>query len=228
MKQTDKGIFLHRTAFSDSSLIVTYYTAQSGLRKFVFKGGKKKAHQLFPLAPTELTFYGRPESDLLQLTNADPNYATDFQFDPVRSTIAFFVAEVIRKSVHEYDTDTAMYAFLHKKVLELQRATAKKGQFPLQFLVDFTELLGMQPLLTKDNRFFDLDEGSFTGHAPVGHRVESGEHVQLIAQLITGEAQQASREVRDKALQAMMEYYRIHLPGIKGFDTYSIVREVLS
>lgn len=228
MKHTDKGIFLHRTAFSESSLIVTYYTAKSGLRKFVFKGGKKKAHQLFQLAPTELTFYGRPESDLLQLTQAEPEHATDFQFDPVRSTIAFFVAEVIRKSVHEYDADTIMYDFLHEKILELQRATSNKGQFPLQFLVDFTELLGMQPLLTDDNRFFDLDEGSFSGHVQPGHRVESGEHVQLIVQRLQGESRQASKEVRDKALQVMMDYYCIHLPGINGFDTYPIVREVLS
>lgn len=228
MKQTDQGIFLHRTAFSDSSLIVTYFTAAGGLRKFVFKGGKKKAHQLFPLAPTELTFYGRPESDLLQLTNTEALIATDFQFDPVKSTIAFFIAETIRKCVHEFDTDKNMFDFLKEKVIALHQVKEQMGQYPLLFLVEFTEMIGIQPLVESSGTIFDLDEGSISSHVRAGHRTVQGEHVTCIINAVLGQPIQANKRIRDAALQAMMEYYKIHVPGLKEFETYPIVHEILS
>jgi len=229
MKQTDQGIFLHRTAFSDTSLIVTYYTAGSGLRKFVFKGGKKKAHQLFPLAPSELTFYGRPESDLLQLTGSEALFATDFQFDPVKSTIAFFVAEAIRKCVHEFDTDQRMFEFLEGKIAELQNAKESSlTHFPLYFLMDFAEMLGIQPLYHSNGKIFDIDEGSIGTHIVQGNRIEEGEHVACIVGLIHGEKVTVPKSVRDKALQTLMDYYKTHIPGLQSFDTYAIVQEILS
>jgi DNA repair protein RecO (recombination protein O) len=227
MKQTDQGIFLHRTAFSSSSLIVTYYTANKGLRKFVFKGGKKKAHQLFPLAPTELTFYGRPESDLLQLTSTEALFATDFQFNPVKSTIAFFLAETIRKCVHEFDTDAFMFQFLRERVALLHE-TEDMAHFPLDFLIDFTEILGIQPLVNPNGHLFDLDEGSIASHIPAGHRSLNGEAVSFIVKRIQGESISVNKSVRETALQGMMEYYKIHVAGLREFETYPIVQEILS
>ncbi len=228
MKQNDQGIFLHRTAFSDSSLIVTYYTAGKGLRKFVFKGGKKKAHQLFPLAPTELTFYGRQESDLLQLTNTEALFPTDFQFNPVKSTIAFFIAETVRKCVHEFDSDSHVFAFIREKVEALQQAGDELSHFPLFFLIDFTETIGFQPLVEQGGHIFDLDEGNIGKYAPNGHRSAKGEAVTTISKRINGEEVIVNKEVRDSALQIMMEYYKIHVPGLREFETYPIVQEILS
>lgn len=228
MKQTDESIFLHRTAFSDSSLIVTYFTSNSGLRKFVFKGGKKKAHQLFPLAISELTYYGRPESDLLQLTTCEATVHTSFQFDPVKSTIAFFVAECIRKCVHEYDTDLNMFDFLKESVIKLDQLESDKALFPVTFLVEFAEMLGMQPLVEDGAAIFDLDEGTIADSAHPGHRSASGPQVQLIAGIIRGESIPTNKIVREEALKTMMDYYMIHVPRLNQFETYNIVREILS
>lgn len=228
MKQNDQGIFLHRTAFSDSSLIVTYYTANKGLRKFVFKGGKKKAHQLFPLAPTELTYYGRQESDLLQLTVTEALFATDFQFDPVKSTVAFFFAETIRKCVHEFDADPNVFSYIREQVELLQDANEDLAHLPLFFLIDFTEILGIQPLCESGGSIFDLDEGNIGKFAPSGHRSAEGEAVSCILMRIHGSDVRASKEVRVAAMQIMMEYYKIHVPGLREFETYPIVQEILS
>ena len=227
MKQTDQGIFLHRTAFSESSLIVTYYTANKGLRKFVFKGGKKKAHQLFPLAPTELTFYGRPESDLLQLTATEALFATDFQFDPVRSTIAFFIAETVRKCVHEFDADATTFNFIREQIAVLNEAD-DVAHFPLFFLIDFTEILGIQPLVNKGGTRFDIDEGGIVSFVPTGHQFIEGDAALSITQRIQGQSHFLDKQNRDLALQAMMSYYKTHIPGLREFDTYSIVQEILS
>ncbi|MCR9171072.1 MAG: DNA repair protein RecO [bacterium] len=228
MKQNDQGIFLHRTAFSDSSLIVTYYTAEKGLRKFVFKGGKKKAHQLFPLAPTELTFYGRQESDLLQLTGTEALFATDFQFDPVKSTIAFFIAETIRKCVHEFDTDQHVFDFIREQIEKLQKSKESLAHFPLYFLIDFTEILGVQPLVEQGGTIFDLDEGNIGKYAQHGHLTAQGEAVACIVSKINGVEMPVGKQIRDTALHIMMQYYKLHVPGLREFETYAIVQEILS
>lgn len=227
MKKTEEGIFLHRTSFSDSSLITTFYTEHSGLRKFVFKGGKKKAHQLYPMSVSELTYYGRAESDLLQLTAAETAAHTDFQFDPVKSTIAFFLAECARKCVHEYDADPHIFEFLKQTTLQLNAQSEQLGMFPTQFLVQFSEVIGMQPLVTESASIFDLDEGTIGDYAHPGNRSTSGEHVRLIAALIVGKTIEATKETREKALQTMMEYYTIHVSRLNQFETFPIVKAIL-
>lgn len=227
MKQTDKGIFLHRTAFSDSSLIVTYYTANHGLRKFVYKGGKKKAHQLFPMAPTELTFYGRQESDLLQLTATEALVATDFQFDPIKSSIAFFLAETVRKSVHEFDSDKHIFKFLLRTVEQLNN-TDELAHFPLDFLIDFTETIGIQPLIQGDGDTFDVDDGSVGAYAPSNHQQFNGAIVTYLTKRIQGLQASLTKPQREECMQMMMHYYKSHVPGLREFETYTIVQEILS
>ena len=68
MKSTDKAILLNRINYSESSLIITYYTLNNGIQKFLFQGGKKKANNLFPLSISEITYYNRPDSSLGKVT----------------------------------------------------------------------------------------------------------------------------------------------------------------
>jgi DNA repair protein RecO (recombination protein O) len=229
MKQVDVGIFLHRTPYSSSSLVTTFYTRSGGLKKFIFKGGKKKAHQLYPLSLSEITYYGRPGSELLNLTEANPVTSHDFQFDPVKSTIAFFLAEAIRKCVIEGDSDNATFDFLFHEI-ELLNSQDEYALLPIRFLSRFTELLGIQPLVELSGTIFDLDEGVISKNGDKGHRLSEGDHIQLIASLVQGNSYfgDTSRSIREDALETLMDYYKIHVPRLKSFDTYEIVREILS
>jgi len=174
-----------------------------------------------------MTFYGRPESELLQLTSTEALFATDFQFDPVKATIAFFIAETIRKCVHEFDADGVLFSFLRERVAILNE-TEDLGHFPVNFLIDFTEILGIQPLVNDKAIAFDLDEGNIGSYVPMGHRSIDGAAVQGIVKRIEGHAIALDKSTRDQALKAMMEYYTIHVPGLREFETYPIVQEILS
>ena len=84
MKRTDKAILLNRISYSESSLIITFYTFENGIQKFIFQGGKKKAHQLFPLAISEITYYKRPDSDLGKLTSSESKrILNELPFNPI-------------------------------------------------------------------------------------------------------------------------------------------------
>ena len=156
MKANDFGIFLHRSAYSSSSLIVTCYTFKKGLQRFIFKGGKKKAQNLFPMSHVELTFYGR-NPDLLNLTNVESVTPQSFQFHPVRASIAFFMAEVIYKCVHEGDNDTNLFHFFSRSSSALNTQESLPI-FPLKFLIDLSEKLGFKPLNEiREAHVFNLD-----------------------------------------------------------------------
>ena len=232
MKAIDEGIFLHRSHYSDSSLITTFFTKQKGLQRFVFRGGKKKAHQMYPLSVSELNYFGRNESNLMNLTSAQASANYSFQFDPVKSTIAFFIAECIRKCVIDNDFDPVMFEFLKSEIQRLNDAV-ECSLFPIEFMVSFSEVIGLQPLVEKTGNVFNLDEGTInkgSNQLEQLNRIEEGAHVVLIASLIDGtyQAVAVNRETREKALETMMMYYRIHVPRIERFETYEIVREILS
>ena len=229
MKSTDLGIFLHRISYSNTSLIISFYTQEKGLKKFIFKGGKKKAHNLFPMGLSELSYYDRKESDLLQLTAADPAFPTDFQFDPIKGTIAFFMAEVIRKVVHPNEQDLAMFRFLENAVHNLNDST-ESHLIPVLFMIDLAEWLGVQPFIENEaHGHFNLDEGRYEGVVRNQYTVVSGEVADLIKAHILGkEINVLSKNHRVAALEVMIDYFRIHVPGFERIEAYEIIKEVLN
>jgi DNA repair protein RecO (recombination protein O) len=229
MKSTDFGIFLHRISYSNTSLIMSFYTKENGLKKFIFKGGKKKAHNLFPMGLSELSYYDRKESELLQLTAAEPAFPTDFQFDPIKGTIAFFMAEVIRKVVHVNEKDPALFRFLEESVHNLNDSDESQLT-PVLFMIDLAEWLGVQPFIENDDHMhFNLDEGRYEGIRREQFNVVSGEVADLIKAHILGlEVQSLAKQKRVEALETMINYFRIHVPGFGKVEAYEIVKEVLN
>jgi len=229
MKATDYGICVHRISYSNTSLIISFYTKENGLKKFIFKGGKKKAHNLFPMGMSELSYYDRKESELLQLTAAEPAFPTDFQFDPIKGTIAFFMAEVIRKVVHSNEKDPALFRFLEGEVRNLN-ASSEPRLLPVFFMIDLAEWLGVQPFIENDAfAHFNLDEGRYEGVRKEQFNVVSGDVAGLIKSHILGQPiQSTSKKNRMDALDAMINYFRIHVPGFGSIEAYEIVKEVLN
>ncbi len=230
MKSNDLGIFLHRSVYSESSLIVWFFTRENGLQKFLFRGGKKKAHSLFPMAVCELSFYGHKNSDLLNLTLVEIAQPSTFQFNPICSTIAFFCVECAKKCMHQGDKDEAVFQFLahFSNCIETEE---NKGILPLQFLIDFSETLGFKPYFESDKAiYFNLDAGVFQTSTNAHERILMGQGVNLIADLIKhGEvSERATKNTREEALDIMLEYYKIHIPRFDNLETFDVVKEILS
>ena len=229
MKEIDQGIFLHRSSFSSSSLITTYFTRKKGLQKFVFRGGKKKASSLFPLAFSELEFYGR-NSDLLNLTNTQVIFPQTIQFQPIHSSVAFFMAEIIQKCVEAGDPDEKLFCFLEQKIQELE--TIKDLQIiPVEFLAELSYFLGFAPLIEEENAsVFNLDAGVFQHTKSESQRCFSGDAIQLILSILKEDALQNkyTKNTREEALVILLNYYSIHVPRFKKLESYDVLKEVLA
>ena len=228
MKTTDLGIFLHKTPYSDSSLIVWFYTKKQGLQKYMYRGGKKKAHNLFPMAIDELTYYARNDDKLVNLTNVEGLFPLSFQFDPAKTTIAFFMAETLRKCVHLGDSDEDLFLFIEKQIEKLN-STNELSLFPLKFLIASSKLFGFMPLSEPDGAsVFNIEEGIFQQKPNPLERTHQGEGVDLILTILNGKEVGVTTEtMREKSLQIMMDFYSIHVPRLDKLESYEIVKEVL-
>lgn len=226
MKQTDTGIFLHRTSFSESSLITTFYTENEGIQKFVFRGAKKKSNNLFPLNICELTYYRRPDSELGKLTQADTLFPLgSILSNPVKSIIAFFIADVMRQSLQTNEKETGVFRFLKKTIIELDQAN-ELTLFPLHFLVNFTAHIGIQPSMPGDAPlYFNLKEGEFHSDYRPGEWYEEGETAKhLYALFCSGEIPASSRK---QVLEVLLNYYALHIPRFDVGKSLAVIREVL-
>jgi len=229
MKIVDKAIFLHRIPYSESSLIVTLYTKNNGIQKMLFQGGKKKVAVLFPLAIGEITYYNRPESTLGKLNAFESVQALQsITTNPFKSTIVFFIAEVIQNCLRTEEKEESIFLFLVSMIETLETST-EIANFPVQFLIDFSEHIGIQPHIEDENgRYFNLNEGI------IGHQYSSGDIlieglvVAAIQQQISIGTIQLNAFVRKELLAVMLQYYKMHIPQFKDLKTLEIVREILS
>lgn len=229
MKFTDKAILLNRINYSESSLIITYYTLQNGIQKFLFQGGKKKANNLFPLSISEITYYSRPDSTLGKVTASETSQIlSELPFHPIKSTIAFFIAEFLSKCLQTEEKEVLLFHFLEEKIILLDREK-DISLFPIQFLLDFSEFLGIQPhVISKTGTYFNLMEGDISEIKPIGDIYAQGEPVQLIHACLAKELDiQHTNKLRNETLDVLIQYFQLHIPQFKTLKTLEVIREVL-
>lgn len=229
MKRLDEGIFIHRISYSESSLITTFFTKDHGFQKFLFKGGKKKSHQLFPLSVSEIEYFERKESDLWNVTSVEPAFRQMLPFDPVKSSIAFFLADILNMVLRGTERDQELYSFVRDSIQELEK-TNELAMFPPVFMIGLTKYLGVQPLIEDATKnWFDLRAGTIGGFREWDSlSVEGPVVVSIIALLAETRMETAlQKPERQELLRVIIDYYRIHVPGFKEPGTYDIIREIL-
>lgn len=230
MKSNDLGVFLYRSAYSDSSLIAWFYTRDNGLQKFLFRGGKKKSNNLFPMSVNELSYYGHKNSELLNLTSVESAIPFTFQFNPISSSIAFFAVECIKKSVHLGVKDEEVFKFLVSFANEIEKEK-NLAFLPLNFLIELSDILGFKPNFEEEDAHnFNLDEGLFQTTYNSHQRIVNGPAIDLISEIIKGSTTMITtpKKTREDALNVLLEYFRIHVPKFDTLKSFEIIKEVLN
>lgn len=231
MKKTDKAILLHRISYSESSLILTFYTFENGIQKFIFQGGKKKVNQLFPLALSEITYYKRPDSTLGKISSSDSYHPlSNLPFHPIKSTIAFFVAEVLLKCLQTEESEKAFYLFIENEIINLDKEE-DVSFFPILFLLKLSYHMGIYPnTVSEPFLYFNLMEGEIGSIKPIGDIFHEGNTVNLLSKLITNQTidkEDFSKQIRNDALQILIQYFQIHIPKFNQLNSLEVIREIL-
>ncbi len=230
MKNNDLAILLHRINYSDRSLIVTFFTENSGVQKFYYQVAKKKTAGLLPFTVYEIEYYKRPDSDLGKLTLLQPKQGLSFQIqlNPVKNSIAFLLTEIMRKCLHTDQSEPELFKFIRQTILTLQESE-DTSFFMIQFLIDFANKLGIQPEISTQNElYFNLQDGEFTSVYTSDTILKKGIAVSLIQAIMRNDPLNIyAKKDRVEAFEILITYYKLHIPGFDVQRSLDIVRDVI-
>lgn len=235
MKLTDKAIVLSRLPYSETSLIVNLFTLESGLQTFLFQGAKKKKGLiLFPLELTEITYYKRNDSSLLKLTEMQSLEPLHHLLDnPLKSSIAFFVSELMMICLRDNHQDTKLFQFLSEEIHWLN-ASGELSNYLVWFLARVTKLEGFQPeVQTTNPKYFELQEGKFTNTLPFLPSYLEEPWLHWLTDSLQSDkldflALSIPREERIKLIDAWLEYYQFHVSGMRKMKSLEVIRTIFS
>ncbi len=237
MKIKTAGIILRYFRYGDNGMIAHIYTQAYGRQAFIFKGGstrnaKRKMNFLQPLSLVEIPIDYRPQKELY-LGNGTQSLQT-FQtipFQQTKSSIAFFLAEVLSKVLHLYDADEQLFQFLKEAVFHLDKEETKGTNFHLCFLIKLTEYLGIQPMITneKNSRFLNINYGEFRENEDVDSLSEENSELWKSFQkkpFYIADEIALSRQQRNELLQHILKYYTYHLQDLENLKSLDVLQEI--
>jgi DNA repair protein RecO (recombination protein O) len=228
-----QAVVLQTLKHQDSSLVLKLFSSERGLiTSFIKNSGSKKKRtvkwQLLDIVNLDLVhsdkndFYGIREA----------SYAfkhTGRYFDPYKLSMSYFVAEILLKTISEKNTAyPELYAFTLDCLNKLD-TTQSISTFPIDFLLDLSYVLGIQPKVAEGGYIFNFSEGSIDTH-PAGLQSMSTNEVVLLAGYIrTGSFETTpNKDQRTKMLQLLLDFYKYHLPGFIEIKSLSVLKEVLN
>lgn len=223
MYQKSRGIVLHTTRYSETSVIAKIYTEGFGLLSFIVKGvrssrSKTKASLLQPLTVLDLEFLHRENKSLLFIKEFKRHYTyQSLPFDVLKTSVAMFILEVMNKSIREQDANIELFEFLLAALYQLDETPRLHPDFHLVFMVQFSRHLGFGPQenYTAANCYFEMSEGLFTDRSQGPYILNKEEsflmHVLIRANFYNKSHEAMHRLARKHMLQQIIKYYQLHL-----------------
>lgn len=171
MLQRTEGIVLRAIPYGDADLIVTYLTKDHGIIK-VFAKSPRKAKSRFgsslePLTCARISFWGKEDSALPRLTQADITHA----YCSIRESLKSFlkVSELVELTLHlvpERDRSRNVYSLLIQ-TLSLLETGCTDPLVALFYKLKLLEIAGFLPGLQSCGRCGDDGDAFHLSHGTV-------------------------------------------------------------
>ncbi len=244
---TTQGVVLKVHALGDTSRIVTAYTREHGLRKFVAKGARKTPSRfgfaLEPLSRSRFVFYLKPDRDLHLLSQAEV-------LDPLGSRLADLTRLAHAQAALELVDRLVWGEEAHEELYDLLVATlascasAPVASLPavtLAFQLQLASELGYRPRLdacavdakpVSQRRLFSPMRGGLVCDACASRE---GGVVVLSAEALASLALLLSRPVADagdyievasgaELLRVVEDFLRVHFQRFQGLRSLEVLR----
>src|SRR5690554_6764102 len=144
MKGIQHGVLLRKLNYSETSLILNFFTLEDGFQAYIFQGGKKKkGNILHALSLVEITAYRREDSELGKITEINSTYIPqNLPYHPLKSGLAFFITEVLAQVLRSSDQDEAMFKFLEHEIQWIDNSD-EFTNYPIWFLLKLADKTGI-------------------------------------------------------------------------------------
>ena len=242
MLSSTKGIVIHHFKYSEKSVIAKIYTEKYGLQSYIVNGvrnkkSKNKAAYLQPLSLVEIDANHKENKGLQRVKRIELEIPfNSIPFDIGKSTVAFFLAEILYKAIKEEEANTYLFEFLNQTIQILDLSENGYSNFHLIFLINLSKYLGFYPQKTileeHVTYYFDLQEGFFAHLIPYHKAFLDPSLTKLFYQTITTNFDAMdtliiNNKQRKMLLSAILNYYSLHLSNFENLKTLEIVEEIL-
>lgn len=239
MEVKTKAIVLRTVRYGDSRMIVDMLTASVGRVSFACglsktNRGKIKKQLFQPLTLLDIVFDYRPTMELQRIK--DVRMARPFvsiPFDAYKLSIGLFLAEFLVYATKGEQDGNQLEEFTEKSLLWLDNAVDGFANFHLVFMIRVSLFVGFYPNLDgySDGAWFDLRDGSFTMTCP-SHpdylNPDDSRRILLLTRMNFDNMRlfSMSRVDRNRCLDVIMTYYRLHVANFPVLRSLEVLREL--
>jgi len=230
------GIVLKQIKFGETSIIAHLYTRRWGRIGILVPGARRssknrKAHLFQPLTILELEVYFKANRDLQKIKEVK-NHSPFMHLtgDPVKSSVALFLAEILNKTLREEESNEELFDFLDSHIQFLDITDQGIANFHLYFLLRLSRHLGFNPGVppAKSGLWFDLSIGSFTTIPPLHDAFLTPELTALLIRFLSVQASDLAsiivdRDKRMELLDGILRYYYLHLEGLGEIRSHQVL-----
>lgn len=238
---TTKGIVLHHFKYSEKSIIAKIYTEKFGLQSYILNGirsskSKNKAAYIQPLSLVEITANHKEKGGLQQVKNIQLSSPyNSIPFNIVKTSVAFFLAEILYKSIKEEETNYTLFEFLFTALQVFDIQENDYVNFHLIFLAQLAKHSGFGIQNKNINSvlfYFDIQEGAFVDNKPNHNAFTNPDLSQKLKAILNASFNDNNLSLnntdRKELLSLFLEYYHLHLSNFDNLKSVAVLQEVLN
>jgi DNA repair protein RecO (recombination protein O) len=239
MLHKTRGIVIHTTDYSETSIVAKIYTELFGLQSYIVnsvrkKNAKIKSNVFQPLTLVDLVVYHKERGGLQRVAEVKPMPALrNIPFDIRKSSMALFLDEVLYKSLREEECNPSLFEFIFHAVQMLDLQQPVNPDFHLLFLLQYTKYLGFFPSNDYDETHcvFNLQEGNFQADVP-SHPfyipADVSAHFHHLLEVLPDFNSRLSIpvDVKRQLIEHILEYFELHLTGFSGIKSHRVLEQI--
>jgi DNA repair protein RecO (recombination protein O) len=241
MLERTLGVVLHQIRYNDESFIVNIYTQQHGNVSFLVKMPKQKRSNvktllLRPLNVLELDFDYRPNQSLQRISDMKLHVSyNSLPYDPIKGMVSLFLSEFLYYALRHEIANRSLFQYLCGSLQWLDRSEKNVANYHLVFLLRLTRFLGFWPNIQNyvPGMVFDMKDASMVSELPANGLCLSAEESSFMPFLLrmdyaTMHLFRFNRQQRARVLDALLDYYRIHIPEFPELKSLDVLRTLFS
>lgn len=236
-----RAFVLHVQKYNDASSIVTLYTEQEGAVSFLVRIPKTsrasiKSKMFQPLNLLEIEWDMRDGKSLKYLKNCViwKSYAS-LPYHPLKTPIALFIYEFLYHVLKNDKPSHRTFEYILNALLWLDVKEERFSNFHLIFMSQMSYFLGFEPNLNHSEmcKVFDMQNSCYVKEYPCHPYYIKGIEAQFLPFLLrlnyrSMHLLQLSRGDRNRILELLCLYYRLHVPGFPELKSLEVLHELFN
>jgi len=229
-----EGIVLRSLKYSETSLILDIYTQLHGMGSYIVSGVRKSksksANVYHPMNIIHLVAY-HPGESLSRIKEG--SYAYKYQkldIDIFRSSIGTFFVDLLKNSIKEKEANNQLFEFIKGTLVDLD-SIEQLGLLPIFYSLDLAVHLGFQlgENYTEETPYFDMLSGEYVANDVRHSYILNDKLSYCLFQVSTQRSTvKLDKDERRLLLDALMQYYKLHIEEFKELRSLPVLRTILS